>query len=533
MTERDGNALFDRLLALAQPARKRLRVLAVCFGLAALAVLLSTLYRHELPMRALGTSILSLQFAFTGDEMLWQLARLGDDGRAILRDALRFDLLLILSYGVALPLGVLSAALGCRGHARRFGAGLALACCAAPLLDLLENTGIAAALWSMPEAAGLFAAATGVCATLKFALLSAGIGYCVWSALRQGAPARRIQTWVRARRVGTFTHPVPLACGLAIGVGLITLPWLSGGQGLGITLIVLCGGFVPLGLAWHPRWEIEARDAALEPETPPARVVVEPTVPLVSIPAGKFRLGSPESETGRFLNERCTKGVVMAEFEMTRMLITRGDWRRVMPKSSWPTEWSSARDDDALPANFIDWGSALRFCNALSDREGLGRAYPDLKDEDSVSTPVRWDRDADGYRLPTEAEWEYAARGGTTTPYPWAGGESKLSEHAWWRKNADGPRPVGTKPANGFGLHDMIGNVFEWCWDGWNDQGADPRARDESTAGSRVVRGGSFVYDDPRVLRSACRGRGRPSGQDSDLGFRCVRAPRRQHGSTH
>ncbi|MFO1054020.1 MAG: SUMF1/EgtB/PvdO family nonheme iron enzyme [Planctomycetota bacterium] len=255
-------------------------------------------------------------------------------------------------------------------------------------------------------------------------------------------------------------------------------------------------------------------------------------IDFVAIPAGRFALGSPKEEEGRFDDEGYVRDVEIAAFDMARTEITRGDWRRVMPKSSWPTEWSSARDDDALPANFIDWGSALRFCNALSDREGLGRAYPDLKDEDSVSTPVRWDRDADGYRLPTEAEWEYAARGGTTTPYPWAGGESKLSEHAWWRKNADGPRPVGTKPANGFGLHDMIGNVLEWCWDGWNVPGADPRGRDESTDGSRVVRGGSFDYVYPRRLRSAYRYWCQPSVQDSGLGFRCVRAPRRQHGST-
>lgn len=132
------------------------------------------------------------------------------------------------------------------------------------------------------------------------------------------------------------------------------------------------------------------------------------------------------------------------------------------------------------------------------------------------------------YRLPTESEWEYAARAGSTTAYSLGNGSTHLlGRHAWFGSNAGGTtHPVGEKLPNNFGLHDMYGNVFEWTEDCWNKsyQGAptDGSAWTSGDCGSRVVRGGSWYFD-PRNLRAARRSRNTTDGRNDDLGFRLGR----------
>jgi formylglycine-generating enzyme required for sulfatase activity len=158
-----------------------------------------------------------------------------------------------------------------------------------------------------------------------------------------------------------------------------------------------------------------------------------------------------------------------------------------------------------LPAVNVSWWAAVRFCNALSERDGLTPTYTTGPDG-----TVTWDRATDGYRLPTEAEWEHACRAGTTTPRYGA-----LDEIAWHRANSDGgPHEVAGKLPNAWGLHDMIGNSWDWCWDLY----------DESVYGSyRVLRGGGW-FDEHWSCRASVRRRSHPDFTVDDVGFRLARS---------
>lgn len=155
------------------------------------------------------------------------------------------------------------------------------------------------------------------------------------------------------------------------------------------------------------------------------------------------------------------------------------------------------------PATGVSWQRAIRFCNAASEWEGLDPAYSFDGEE------VTWHVDADGYRLPTEAEWEYACRAGSTGPH-----YGPLTEIAWTA--ADGvrtPQNIGGRLPNLFGLFDTLGNVWEWCWDL-----LDPLRYDDY----RVFRGGGFA-DEAWNVRASVRRGGAPRMHHDDLGFRVAR----------
>ena len=153
-----------------------------------------------------------------------------------------------------------------------------------------------------------------------------------------------------------------------------------------------------------------------------------------------------------------------------------------------------------LPVGWVSWEDAHGFCRRLSQKDGRT------------------------YRLPTEAEWEYACRGGTTGPYA-----GDLEAMAWHRENSgDRTHRVGQKRPNAFGLYDMHGNVFEWCQDWHGDYASNPEVDPQGPAGGtdRVLRGGSWGTD-PKLCCSAVRVSCTPDGRSSDVGFRvvCVSAP--------
>ena len=154
------------------------------------------------------------------------------------------------------------------------------------------------------------------------------------------------------------------------------------------------------------------------------------------------------------------------------------------------------------PATEVSWFRAIRFCNAASEWEGLDAAYSFEGEE------VTWHVDSDGYRLPTEAEWEFACRAGSVGPH-----YGPLVEVAW--SSADGvmsPQPVGGKHPNLNGLFDTLGNVWEWCWNPYGPDGHNARA----------FRGGGFA-DDAWSVRADVRRGGSPRSRHEDVGFRLAR----------
>ncbi len=261
------------------------------------------------------------------------------------------------------------------------------------------------------------------------------------------------------------------------------------------------------------------------------------TLDMVAIPGGTFEMGSPKSEAGRFDDEGPQREVTVAPFFLGKFEVTQAQWRAV---ARWPqvarvlAEAPSHFKGDDLPVEQVSWDEAVEFCARLSRRTGRT------------------------YRLPSEAEWEYAARAGTKTAtyagameilgennapaldeIAWYGGNSGVGferadgvdSSAWPEKQHQHSRagtwPVGRKSANGWGLYDMLGNVWEWVEDDWHGSykraPIDGRARAAPTRGSaRVVRGGSWLGR-RRGVRAAYRGRYAPDDRRGNLGFRCAR----------
>lgn len=231
---------------------------------------------------------------------------------------------------------------------------------------------------------------------------------------------------------------------------------------------------------------------------------------MVWIPAGEFVMGSHDSERDRDLDEGPQTRVTISHgFWMGKFEVTQGDYESVLGNNP-----SQFRGDARRPVEKVNWYDALKYCARLTQiHESTGKL------------PAGY-----AYRLPTEAEWEYACRAGTTTRFSFGNDPIYLwvGDHAWFNGNSSSsPQPVGTKKPNPWGLFDMHGNVLEWCLDTWAGTlpGEAVVDRPISASGSlRVARGGSWLYE-ARQSRSANRDDYSPSNQCSDLGFRVVLAP--------
>jgi formylglycine-generating enzyme required for sulfatase activity len=280
-----------------------------------------------------------------------------------------------------------------------------------------------------------------------------------------------------------------------------------------------------------------------QPENLP-HYVVRPLVDMVRIPRGTFQMGSPSNEpSGRYTNGG-QHSVTVNAFYMGKYQVTQAEYEAVMGTN--PSYFKDAK----LPVERVSWYDAVEFCNRLSQREGLtpaytidkGRSDPNNKSEsadtmlwlvDTVRWLVTWNPNANGYRLPTEAEWEYACRAGTTTPFNTGNnvttGNANYDGNYPYNNNAKGTyrertTVVGSFAPNQFGLYDMHGNVWEWCWDWYGNypSGSQTDPRGPVSGTYRVLRGGSWYYSAVYV-RSANRDNGPPSYRNYDLGFRLVR----------
>jgi len=258
-------------------------------------------------------------------------------------------------------------------------------------------------------------------------------------------------------------------------------------------------------------------------------VAIEPCSFTMGCTAGQSKCDSDEKPAHRV---RLTRGFAMGATEVTQAL-----WQAVMGDN--PSHFKGER----RPVEKVSWDDVLSFCNKLSKLEGLQPAYT------LSGGSVRYNRGADGYRMPTEAEWEYAARAGTDLLYA---GSSSVDAVAWYSSNSDNTHPVATKKPNAWGLYDMSGNVFEWTYDWYgssyysNTSASDPMgprlgtvglraasardhpelaffASDESRCCTdRVKRGGGW-RDTVGFTQVAARSRNSPGARLANLGFRLAR----------
>ncbi|WP_286135280.1 formylglycine-generating enzyme family protein [Arthrobacter sp. UCD-GKA] len=220
-------------------------------------------------------------------------------------------------------------------------------------------------------------------------------------------------------------------------------------------------------------------------------------IPLASIPSGSIRMRDARSEAVREVHLR--------PFELGNTHVTGDQWAQVQGTDP------IGRPGSNVPVHPVTWFAAVRWCNAASRLAGLEPAYAFGTDT------VTWNVAAEGYRLPTEAEWEFGARAGTSTPT-----HGPLADIAWTSADGlDGPQAVGLKQPNDFGLFDMIGNAWEWCWD---------YADTARYGGYRSLRGGGWD-DKAWSCRASVRRGSAPDAVLEDVGFRVARGAVGERGA--
>ncbi len=299
----------------------------------------------------------------------------------------------------------------------------------------------------------------------------------------------------------------------------------------------------------HVQPDLSATDSLHDPfDDVAADVWIEiPPLPgFVWVPAGEFDMGSPDTEPGRYPEEGPVHHVVITRgFYVKATEVTQAEWSVLMGNNPSYFQEPAFPACPDCPVEQVNWWDALSYCNALSAQEGLPSCYAlsgctGEPGDHLLCTNVTFaGLGCAGYRLLTEAEWEYAARAGTTTStyngvlkasqtecqQP----SSALDDIAWFCGNAgDWPdgvsHPVGLKQANAFGLYDSLGNVWEWTWDWYGEYvpgvAIDPMGPD--TGEDRTGRGGSWLYF-ARHARSANRGTDHPEDSARSLGMRIGR----------
>jgi formylglycine-generating enzyme required for sulfatase activity len=233
---------------------------------------------------------------------------------------------------------------------------------------------------------------------------------------------------------------------------------------------------------------------------------------MVQIPAGRFTMGDQDEP------DAPPHEVTLSSFYMDKYLVTQAEYEKLMKDN--PSRWKNPQN----PVESVRWSDAVKFCNARSRAEGRTPCY-DL-------TTWQCNFEADGYRLPTEAEWEYACRAGATTSYFFGNSAAQLHEYAWFDKNSGGhPQPVGQKKPNRWGLYDICGNLWQWCNDFYQvdyyAESPQENPRGPQAGDTKVVRGGAWKFSDQNC-RCGYRYNENPGYVDvcfgyDIYGFRCVR----------
>ncbi len=247
------------------------------------------------------------------------------------------------------------------------------------------------------------------------------------------------------------------------------------------------------------------------------------------IPTGRFYMGSHETDVYLRNNEhpqhrvQISKSIFIGVYQ-----VTQEEFHNIMEYNP-----SVSTDQGRCPVDSVTWYSAADFCNKMSDAEGLARYY-DLKGVKKRASGLIDKADVhvlggDGYRLPTEAEWEYCCRAGSITPWYFGDLIVEVGQYAWYFDNAGGEtHPIGLKKPNSWGLFDMHGNIMEWCHDWYGefyyqqcaDDEREPSGPDNGIA--RVLRGGAWQFG-AEATRSAYRNSSNPEAASSVIGFRICR----------
>ena len=271
-------------------------------------------------------------------------------------------------------------------------------------------------------------------------------------------------------------------------------------------------------------------------------------MPFVLVQAGEFEMGSPAGERGRQQDEASRRITITQPFYLGTHEVTQDEYMKVMERNpSSFTAKGEGKDRVAgletgrHPVENVSWFDAVEFCNRLGAKDGYAPAYrlDDVvrREDGSIEKADVVFRGGDGYRLPTEAEWEYACRAASTTPFHYGGVTKKKDANCQpsmaagmygdfkpWQELGR-TAAVGSYPANAWGLRDMHGNVAEWCWDWYEerpDVAADPAG--PLHGDHKLARGGSWLANELRC-RSASRFFRVPGERSYETGFRVARTP--------
>ena len=273
----------------------------------------------------------------------------------------------------------------------------------------------------------------------------------------------------------------------------------KGMSGIGIS--ELCPGGKDNIIFWYPNlfgYEKENWDFSLNLKI----------TNFILVKGGRFIMGSNEKK------DEFPHNVTVSSFFISKYEVTQKEWIKIMKNNP------SAFKGDDLPVENISWLDAIDYCNKISLKEGLKPCYSD-KNGDIIC-----DWTANGYRLPTEAEWEYAAKGGIQSKGYIFSGSNDVNTVAWFENNATQTQKIGTKKPNELGLYDMSGNVFEWCWDGYDEnyyfskQNFNPKGYENKWV--KVARGGCWNYNSD-YCKNARRAKCDRNGKWNNTGLRVVR----------